>query len=155
MDQPSKTYESFANHVRSAADPWLMWDEASGSEIKLCKLNPSTGEILCFIRVPPGQTLAKHFHPGTVVVYTVQGCWTYGEGWTAEPGDVIFENAGSTHAPTTVGDTPTIIFAVVQGSFEFVDDAGQRIGYDNWQTLHQKYDDHCANHGLRRRDLTQ
>jgi hypothetical protein len=44
-----------------------------------------------------------HFHPGTVVVYTVQGASTYDEGWVSEAGDVLFEVAGSTHLPRMVG----------------------------------------------------
>jgi hypothetical protein len=50
--------------------------------------------------------------------------------------------------------TPTIVFGVVQGSFEFVDSDGKRVAYDNWQTLLQLYLDHCAKIGVKPRDLT-
>ena len=77
----TKEYESLASYVPDEGNVWVPWDEASGSDIKLCKLNPSTGEMIVFIRTPPNKTLTKHFHPGTVVVYVVQGQWTYNEGW--------------------------------------------------------------------------
>jgi len=50
-------------------------------------LNPITGQIILFIRSHPGAALQMHFHPGTIVVYTVQGAWTYDEGWVSEAGD--------------------------------------------------------------------
>jgi len=148
-------YESFASYIPDEGNVWVPWDETSGSEIKLCKLNPSTGEMIVFIKTPPGQTLTKHFHPGTVIVYVVQGRWTYNEGWVAGPGDVVCEAAGSTHAPSMLDpSTPTIVFAVIQGSLEFVDEQGTRVGYDNWQTLLKLYHDHCAKVGVTPRDLT-
>ena len=148
-------YESFASYVPDEGNVWVPWDEASGSDLKICKLNPSTGEMIVFIRTPPNRTLSKHFHPGTVVVYVVQGQWTYNEGWVAGPGDVVVEAAGSTHAPTMMdGKDSTIVFAVIQGSLEFVDDDGNRIAYDNWQTLLKLYHEHCAKIGVTPRDLT-
>jgi hypothetical protein len=51
-----------------------------------------------------------HFHPGTVVVYTVEGAWTYDQGWVSEAGDVVFEVAGSTHSTRMVGKEDTIVF---------------------------------------------
>lgn len=60
--------------------------------------------------------MTKHFHPGTVIVYTLQGSWNLGEGCTAGAGDSVFETAGSTHAPTGLGDEDAIVFAVIEGS---------------------------------------
>ena len=151
----TKEYESLASYVPDEGNVWVPWDEASGSDIKLCKLNPSTGEMIVFIRTPPNKTLTKHFHPGTVVVYVVQGQWTYNEGWVAGPGDVVVEAAGSTHAPTMMDvEGYKVVFAVIQGSLEFVDENGARIAYDNWQTLLKRYHDHCAKIGVTPRNLT-
>ena len=151
----TKEYESLASYVPDEGNVWVPWDEASGSDIKLCKLNPSTGEMIVFIRTPPNKTLTKHFHPGTVVVYVVQGQWTYNEGWVAGPGDVVVEAAGSTHAPTMMDvEGYTVVFAVIQGSLEFVDENGARIAYDNWQTLLKRYHDPCAKIGVTPRNLT-
>jgi 2,4'-dihydroxyacetophenone dioxygenase len=147
-------YKSTAHYIPDEGNVWVPWDEASGSEIKLCKLNPSTGEMVVMIKTPPGKTLTKHFHPGTVALYTIQGHWTYNEGWIAGLGDVVYVPAGSTHAPAMMDPTtPTIVFGVVQGSFEFVDSDGKRVAYDNWQTLLQLYLDHCAKIGVKPRDV--
>ena len=48
-------YESFASYIPDEGNLWVPWDETSGSEIKLCKLNPSTGEMIVFIKTPPGK----------------------------------------------------------------------------------------------------
>ena len=48
-------------------------DRVRQADLKICKLNLTNGEMIVLIKTPPGQTLAKHFHPGTVVVYVVQG----------------------------------------------------------------------------------
>ena len=89
-------YKSTAHYIPDEGNVWVPWDEASGSEIKLCKLNPNTGEMVVMIKTPPGKTLTKHFHPGTVACYTIQGHWTYNEGWIAGLGNVVYEPAGST-----------------------------------------------------------
>jgi 2,4'-dihydroxyacetophenone dioxygenase len=88
--------KALASHTSPKDLPWVPW--AEGHFIKLIKLNPITGQIILFIRSVPGAALQMHFHPGTVVVYTVQGAWTYDEGWVSEAGDVVFEVAGSTHS---------------------------------------------------------
>jgi hypothetical protein len=79
----------------------------------------------------PGAALQMHFHPGTVVVYTVQGAWTYDEGWVSEAGEVVFEVAGSTHLPRMVGKEDTIVSAVIEGARDFVDAAENTIATKN------------------------
>lgn len=74
--------KAMASHSNPKDLPWVPW--AEGHFIKLIKLNPITGQIILFIRSNPGAALQMHFHPGTVVVYTVQGAWTYDEGWNPE-----------------------------------------------------------------------
>jgi 2,4'-dihydroxyacetophenone dioxygenase len=96
-----------------------------------------------------------HFHPGTVVVYTAQGAWTYDEGWVSQPGDVVFEVAGSTHSPRMVGKEDTIVFAVIEGALDFVDDTGKTVATENWQTFLKRYHDHCAEKGLTPVDITK
>lgn len=147
-------YTSMASFIPDDGNVWIPWDGASGAEIKVVKLNPSTDQMIVFIKLPPGGTLTKHFHPGIVIVYTLQGRWTYGEGWTAEAGDSVFETAGSTHAPTALGDEDTVIFAVIEGTLEFVDEDGTRVAYENWQTLLRKYHDHCRALGVEPREVT-
>jgi len=146
-------HKALASHTDPKNLPWVPW--AEGHFIKLIKLNPITGQIILFIRSKPGAALQMHFHPGTVVVYTVQGAWTYDEGWVSEAGDVVFEVAGSTHSPRMVGKEDTIVFAVIEGALDFVDDAGNTIATENWQTFLKRYHDHCEEKGLTPVDITK
>src|SRR3984893_6238559 len=82
----AKNYKALASYINTKELPWFEW--FPGHYLKLCKLNPITGQIITFIRSVTGVSLDVHFHPGTVVVYTIQGAWTYDEGWVAEAGDV-------------------------------------------------------------------
>src|ERR1035438_5249164 len=84
----AKNYKALASYINTKELPWFEW--FPGHYLKLCKLNPITGQIITFIRSVTGVSLDVHFHPGTVVVYTIQGAWTYDEGWVAEAGDVVF-----------------------------------------------------------------
>lgn len=143
----------YASHVRTQDLPWIDWSE--GNQIKICKLNPSTGQMVVFIRSEPGASVPVHFHPGTVVVYTVKGTWTYDEGWESPAGDVVYETAGSTHSPRMVSDEEVIVFAVIEGALVFKDAQGEVIGIENWQTLLQKYHAHCAAHGIEPVDVTK
>jgi 2,4'-dihydroxyacetophenone dioxygenase len=144
---------TLASHTSPRDLPWVPW--AEGHYIKLIKLNPITGQIILFIRSKPGAALQAHFHPGTVVVYTVQGAWTYDEGWVSEAGDVVFEVAGSTHSPRMVGKEDTVVFAVIEGALDFVDGNGNTVATENWQTLLKRYQDHCQQKGLTPVDLTK
>lgn len=146
-------HKAMASHTKPKDLPWVPW--AEGHFIKLIKLNPISGQIILFIRSNPGAALQMHFHPGTVVVYTVQGAWTYDEGWTSEAGDVVFEVAGSTHSPRMVGKEDTIVFAVIEGALDFVDDAGNTVATENWQTFLKRYHDYCAEKKLTPVDITK
>jgi hypothetical protein len=78
----------------------------------------------------------------------VQGAWTYDEGWTSEAGDVVFEVAGSTHSPRMVGKEETIVFAVIEGALNFLDDAGNTVAVENWQTFLKRYHGYCSEKGI-------
>jgi quercetin dioxygenase-like cupin family protein len=145
--------KALASHIKPSELPWVPW--APGHFIKLIKLNPVTGQIVLFIRSQLGAALQVHFHPGTVVVYTVQGAWTYDEDWTSEAGDVVFEVAGSTHSPRMVGKEETIVFAVIEGALNFLDHAGNTVAVENWQTFLKRYHDYCGEKGITPVDITK
>jgi 2,4'-dihydroxyacetophenone dioxygenase len=65
----SKNYKALASYINAKELPWFEW--FPGHYLKLCKLNPITGQIITFIRSVTGVSLDVHFHPGTVVVYTI------------------------------------------------------------------------------------
>lgn len=153
MKQIQLDAEVLSSYVNTQELPWVDFHE--GHQIKVCKLNPVTGQMILFIKSEPGSFLPVHFHSGTVIVYTVQGEWTYGEGWTAKPGDVIYEIAGSTHSPKMVGQEDTIVFLIIEGVLEYQDEDGNKIGFDNWQTLQKRYLDFCEQQGLTPVDLTK
>lgn len=145
--------KALASHTRPSELPWIPW--VPGHLIKLVKLNPITGQIILFIRSTPNSALQVHFHPGTVVVYTIQGAWTYDEGWVSEAGDVVFEVAGSTHSPRIVGNEDTIVFAVIDGALDFLDEKGRTVATENWQTFLKRYYDYCGDKGLTPIDITK
>lgn len=146
-------FKTFASHIDAEKLPWFEWHP--GHQLKLVKLNPATGQIITFIKSVPNVSLNVHFHPGTVIVYTVQGAWTYDEGWVSRQGDVVFETAGSTHSPRMCGDVETVVFAVIEGALCFVDDDGAIVDYENWQSLLARYHKHCAAHGIEPVDITK
>src|SRR5580700_7719249 len=102
-----------------------------------------------------GSGAADAFSSGDGGVYTVQGAWTYDEGWISEQGDVVFEVAGSTHSPRMVGKEDTIVFAVIEGALDFVDEKGQTIATENWQTFLKRYQDYCEEKGLVAAEITR
>jgi hypothetical protein len=148
----AKNYKALASYINTKELPWLEW--FPGHYLKLCKLNPITGQIITFIRSVTGVTLPVHFHPGAVVVYTVQGAWTYDKGWVAEAGDVVFEVAGSTHSPRMCGKGETIVFAIIEGALEFRDENGSVTMVENWQSPLKRYHDFCAKEGIPPVDIT-
>jgi hypothetical protein len=54
-----------------------------------------------------------------------------------------------------VGKEDTVVFAVIEGALDFVDDAGNTIATENWQTFLKRYHDHCAEKGLTPVDITK
>jgi 2,4'-dihydroxyacetophenone dioxygenase len=42
-----------------------------------------------------------------------------------------------------------------KGGLDFVDNAGNTVATENWQTFLQRYHDHCAENGLTPVDITK
>jgi hypothetical protein len=40
------------------------------------------------------------------------------------------------------------VFAVIEGALDFVDEKGQTIAKENWQTFLKRYRDYCEEKGL-------
>ena len=140
--------------VRSGELPWFPF-LSEGIHLKLCRVNLATGEMVLMIRAAPGAGLATHYHHGVFVAYTIAGRWRYrGAGWTAGPGDVVVEPAGSTHSLEAVGHRPAEAFVHLAGALEFRDESGRTLCIENAETLHGRYLAHCALHGLALADVT-
>jgi quercetin dioxygenase-like cupin family protein len=137
-----------ARVIHTAGLPWFPF-MSEGVQLKLCRVNRSTGEMVLLIRVAPGSTLGTHYYHGVVAAYTISGNWRHVDAeWTAGTGDIIVEPAGTVHAFKAVGDKPLEAFVHLTGAMEFRDDNGGTICIENAETLHGRYLAHCALHGI-------
>ncbi len=56
--------------------PWIPFLPYSEElKLKIIRLNPVNGEWISLLRVPAGMEMPKHYHSGTVHVYTISGSW--------------------------------------------------------------------------------
>ncbi|HHW35874.1 MAG TPA: cupin domain-containing protein [Bacillales bacterium] len=134
--------------------PWVPY--FGEAKFKLLKANPITGQTITLLSVPAKMQLPAHYHPGQVIVYTVQGSWRYIEDpWISQPGDMVFEPAGSKHTPLAVGDDDVITFNVVEGTLDYIGENDEIIARDNWESFLKKYYDHCAAEGIEPIDVTK
>lgn len=135
--------------------PYLPWSEVV--QVKMFKADPVRGEFISLLKAPPGMELPRHYHTGTVIVYTLQGRWKYKEhAWTAGPGSVVFETAGSAHTPIAAPDcTEDIItFNINVGDLLYTDANDNVVAKENWRTAVERYLAHCKAHGIVARDIT-
>src|SRR5262249_1131035 len=87
--------------------PWMPFAPYSDTvTVKYFKADPVRGKVISLPKAPPGTTLPRPHHTGTVIVYTVQGRWKYIEhDWVAGPKSVVFETAASEHTPLAMPDS--------------------------------------------------
>lgn len=143
-----------ANNICPDDLPWIPY--FGDAKFKLLKANPVTGQTVTLLRVPAAMQLPAHFHPGTVIVYTVQGTWRYLEDpWVSKAGDVVYEPAGSSHTPQAVGDEEVITLNIVEGTLDYLGENGEIIARDNFESFLKKYHDHCAAEGIEPVDVTK
>ena len=138
--------------------PWTPYSPYSNEVfVKLIKADPIRGEFISFLKAPVNIELARHYHSGTVIVYTIKGAWKYKEhDWVATPGSVVFETAGSTHTPVGVpgyGDE-VLTFNINVGDLWYFDADGKPCALENWRTAVQRYLDYCKEQGLTAVDVT-
>src|SRR5689334_18484273 len=116
-------------NVKGDDIPWVPFTPFSDEvHMKYFRIDPIRGEPVVSMRFPPGLTLPKHYHTGTVIGHTIRGAWRYLEhDWISQPGDTVYEVAASSHTPMSVGDVEAEVFFVVVGELEFVDDDGNLL----------------------------
>lgn len=129
----------------------------NGTEIKLLRVNPISGQFILVQKSKPNATINIHKHYGAVIGYTQQGAWGYKEyNWVAKKGDFVFEPAGSTHTLyTEPGDEETIIFFVIDGAMEFLDENGNTLAMFDWKMAFDLYQNYCKENNLEIIDLTK
>jgi 2,4'-dihydroxyacetophenone dioxygenase len=124
--------------------------------IKLLRIDRASGEIAVILKGPPGARIGRHKHYGSVILYTIKGAWRYLEhDWVAREGDFVFETASSSHTFVTEGEEMVEVFAVVAGALEFLDDDGNSIGIEDWQSMHQRYLAYCREEGIEPIDVAE
>ncbi len=118
-------------------------------KIKLLRVDRASGQIAIILKGPPGAQIGRHKHYGSVTLYTIRGAWRYLEhDWVARAGDFVFETASSSHTFVTEGDETIEVFAVVEGVLEFLDDDGNTIGLEDWQSMYRRYLDYCSEQAI-------
>lgn len=128
-----------------------------GTEIKLLRVNPISGQFILVQRSQPDATINIHTHYGAVIGYTLKGAWGYREhDWVAREGDFVFEPAGSTHTLYTApGDEETEIFFIIDGVLEFLDESGQSMAMFDWRMALELYHQYCEANDIEIVDLTK
>lgn len=151
----------FANAVGAAvtdveALPWIPFLPYSEElKLKIIRLNPVNGEWVSLLRVPAGMEMPKHYHSGTVHVYTLEGSWGYKEhDWTAGPGSFVFETAASAHTPVAKPGEDVVTLNIVMGDWNIVDENDAVLAVENWKTMLERYDDYCAANRIAPVDIT-
>jgi 2,4'-dihydroxyacetophenone dioxygenase len=144
------------SHVGSDKLPWVPFAPFSDQvHLKYYKIDPVRGEIVASMRIEPGAQLPTHYHTGIVIIHTIRGAWRYIEhDWTSSAGDTVYETAGSSHTPETVGDEVAETFLILVGELEFLDENGTLVARENWKTAMARYHDYCDAQGIEPVDLT-
>lgn len=128
--------------------PWHPFVPYSNEvSLKMLHINPLTGQVVMLLKAPGGCSLGIHHHYGTVHAYTLSGSWYYEEhkdDWVAKAGDFIYEVANSTHTFQAARGEEVVVFLILEGTIEFIDQQGARIGFENAKTFQQRYIDYCV-----------
>lgn len=135
--------------------PWIPFGPVGDKvAVKYFNIDPVKGEVILIARNQPGIVQPKHHHTGQVIVYTISGSWKYMEhDWIARPGSVVYEVANSDHTPVIM-DEGTVALNIVQGELHFFDGNNNIVAVETWKTHLERYLKHCADNGIKPRDLT-
>jgi 2,4'-dihydroxyacetophenone dioxygenase len=122
--------------------------------IKLLRVDPVSGQVCVILSAPGGTGLGTHKHYGSVVVYTIKGAWRYLEHeWVSRAGDFVYETAGSWHTFVAEPGETAEVFVIVEGALEFIDEHGNRLAMEDWQSIYRRYLEYCESEGLEPRDM--
>lgn len=139
-------------HFDTSKVPWHPFTPYSNDVLlKMIHINQVTGQVVMLLKAPNGGSLGTHHHYGTIHVYTLSGSWYYEEhkkDWIAKPGDFIYEVANSTHAFQALPGDDVLMFIVLEGALEFLDEHGQTIGVENAKTFQERYVNYCIENAI-------
>lgn len=144
------------NYVSGQEMPWVPFAPLSDEVfMKYFRIDPLRGEVLAVMRFPQGSVFPPHYHSGVVIAHTLKGAWRYTEQrWVAKAGDTVYEPAGSTHTPESVGDEECEVFFVLSGDLIFQDEDGNLLWRENWKTAIDRYTNYCKANGVEPQDIT-
>lgn len=134
-------------HVTEADAPWV---DAGGIGLRLLQIDIAKGLWVIANRFPPNYTVVPHHHTGSVMAWTLSGCWRYleyGVDYTA--GSYVFEPAGSRHTlhvPADNDGLTEVIFAI-EGSNLNLDDEGNVVSMTDATSIDKAYRYLCEAQG--------
>lgn len=131
----------------SSTLPWV--PQAPGVWFKPLRLSPKAGTWANLLRVEEAGRISRHLHHGAVQAWVLSGSWRYLEhGWTAHPGDYVFEGPGDVHTLVVEPGAPMETLFVIDGPYDYLDDSDQVIGIESAETKLATYLAHCEANGL-------
>jgi len=144
-------------YLQGGDTPWLPFTPYNADVgIKLLHVDQARGEMALLMRVPAGTFLGAHNHRGRVVLYTIQGGWRYMEhDWVARAGDFVYETAGSRHSFQGEAGEDALLFVLLDGSLEFLDEAGNIAAIEDWRTMLDRLNAHCKAKDIPVPELTE
>ena len=120
--------------------PWM--GEKASISMKLLRVDPVGGEYTLYARMDAGTVLPRHRHFGPVDAWTIKGVWRYREyDWIAGPGAYVHEPPGSTHTLEVGPDSEVVVLFIVRGGLVLLDEDDQIWGYEDWESMRDRY---CA-----------
>ena len=144
-------------YLKGSDTPWVPFTPYNEKvTIKLLHVDQSRGEMVLLMRVPAGTHLGVHNHRGRVVLYTIKGGWRYMEhDWIAREGDFVYETAGSSHSFQGEARADAELFVLLDGSLEFLDEAGDVAAIEDWRSMLDRLGAHCKAHRLAVPELSE
>src|SRR5262249_48032056 len=135
--------------------PWHPFTPYSNDVlIKLLHVDYASGQVTFLLKAPGGKGLGTHVHHGPVVVFTIEGQWTYPEhDWVAGPGDFIQELADSKHTFVTLPGDDVVLFITLQGALQWLSDTGETIAIETLHSWVSRYESYCQQQELEIVDL--
>ena len=139
-----------AIHISESEVPFV--DTGDGGSMQLLQVDLNQGLWILRTRMPPGRTITKHYHTGSVFAVTLKGRWVYKEypSYVNAPGSYLYEPAGSVHTLMTPKDQEGItdVWFAIYGANINIDEAGNVVGMVDAAAILRTYRMLCAAQGL-------
>jgi quercetin dioxygenase-like cupin family protein len=126
---------------------WIPTEPGIENRFLMFDLNRNSFAVV--VRCQPGSLIARHYHMGPVLGYSLQGKWKYHEyDWIAAPGTCIYEPPGEAHTLQILGDEVMMSMFHVMGPHIQLDENDRQVGYVEAFNLLEYSRNYCAEHGM-------